>query len=83
MSESWRAGQQLLCLWEQGRQSTQGCEIGEESGFKQQNVGEQLLPKRESCCVWGKEWSLGLCSARVACDLLGGSTVVPAPAEPV
>lgn len=23
---------------------------------------EQLLPKRESCCVWGEEWSLGLCS---------------------
>lgn len=36
-------------------------------------VGEQLLPKRESCSV-GKEWSLWLCSACAACALLDGST---------
>lgn len=44
-----------------GRESTQGCEIGEESGFKQQNGGTVTSQKRESSCVWGKEWNLGLC----------------------
>lgn len=74
LSESWRAGQHLLCLWEGSRHDTQGCEIREESGLKQQNGVTVASQKTESCCVWGKQWSQGLCSARAACALLGGST---------
>lgn len=50
----------------------QGCEIGEESGFKRQNGGT-LTSQREGCAVCGeRSGALGCAAARAACALLGG-----------